>query len=129
MKANINVIEKSVPFEFMGTTYPLKMTWNVLAEIAERFGSIGEALEDGGGQMRNMLEVITLLINEAVETHNEENPDDMWVKIDSRYVGRHLGSSDIKRVSDSIIETVISSNPDSENEELTDDEKNEVPSR
>ena len=129
MKANINVIEKSVPFEFMGVTYPLKMTWNVLAEIAERFGSIGEALEDGGEQMRNMLEVITLLINEAVETHNEENPDDMWVKIDSRYVGRHLGSSDIKRVSDSIIETVISSNPDSENEELTDDEKNEVPSR
>lgn len=129
MKANINVIEKSVPFEFMSVTYPLKLTWNVEAEIAEKFGNVGDALDSGGSYMRNVLEILTMMINEAVDIHNEESPEDMWTHLDVRYIGRHLNHNDAERIADAVMQAIINSRPESEDEELTDDEKNEAPSR
>lgn len=128
MKANINVIEKPVPFEFMGVTYPLKMTWNVEAEIAERFGDIGQAF-DGGKSMKNMLEVLAMLINESVDIHNEISPKDMWTHLDARYIGRHLDHNDAERIAGAVTQTILNSHPESAEEELTDDEKNGAPSR
>lgn len=94
----------------------------------EKYGDI-PLIFDGGAAMKNMMDVLAMLINEAVDIHNEENQADEWGHVEARYLGRHMDHNDAERISKAITEVVKNSRPQSDDEELTDDEKNEDPSR
>ena len=123
MKAH--VIEKTVEFEFCGRKYPLKATMNVEADIQEQLGDISSALTEGN-VFRNLIKLLVILLNEAVDIHNDNHPDDQWEPVTERFVGRHITHDDAEKISNTIIEVFTGSRPETDpNDVETDDEKNE----
>lgn len=124
---NCNVIEQGTPFTLAGRTYDLRLTFWVEAALYERFGGGVERALTGPAVLKNVLAILTLLLNEAVGFHNESCPDDPWPELDERYVGRHLTSDGAAALIEVIHTVFYRSRP--EGAELTDEEKNGSPSR
>lgn len=123
-----NVTERPVPFTLDGRTYDLKLTFWVEAEICQRFGGVLEAMK-GSDMLKNLLTILTLLINEAVDIHNDASREDPWDHLDERYVGRHLSHRDTKTIADTVSQVLQMSRPTVDEAALTDEEKNGSPSR
>lgn len=113
MKAN--VVEKTVSFPFCGKTYPLKATMNVEADIQENLGNIGEALSNNKS-FRNLITMLTILLNEAVDIHNDQN-EDQWEHLSERFVGRQISHDDAKHITDVIVQVFTGSRPEATDED------------
>lgn len=109
MKAN--VIELTKPYTLNGRTYNLKATWNVEAEVQERFGSFQAVLENKENLFKNLLSVLTILINEAVDIHNETS-EEHWEPVSEKYVGRHIDMREPVKVVHLITDVFLRSRPE-----------------
>lgn len=114
MKAN--VIDLVTPFTLNGRTYNLKATWNVEAEVQERFGSVKTLLEDKDHLLQNLLSILTILINEAVDIHNDTDGE-KWQPVTEKYVGRYIDMSDPAKIIWLIAGVFGASRPETEKSE------------
>lgn len=110
---NANVLERTTPYTLNGRTYYLKATWNVEAEVQDRFGSVKAVLEKKEKLFKNLLSVLTILINEAIDIHNETS-NEQWEFVTEKYVGRHIDMSDPLKILYLITDVFIRSSPESE---------------
>lgn len=101
-----NINPKGKPLKIGGREYNLIFTINVIDDIQDHFDISIDKLSDLISEPRKQFKVIryilTALINESIEIHNEESPD-KWDKIDERYVGRHMTTSNLKEFADAIL--------------------------
>lgn len=124
MKAKVKDI--FTPYTFQDRTYELRATFNVEAELMDRFGgTVGDAMT-GNAAAKNALVIMEILINEAVDWHNEKYPDNPWRYVDAKYIGRHVNDEEggIQGMMQAITQTMTASRPEINEDELTDEEKN-----
>lgn len=107
----------------------LTFTINVIDELQEHYDmAIGKVIEmmfgteeDEARKSYSMIrKVLTVLINEDVEMHNDDN-DDKWELVDEKYVGRKVSQENILEVGMAILKAWSASLPPKEDDE---DEKN-----
>lgn len=116
-----------VPVKIDDKERKLLFTLNVIDEIQEYYDqSIGEVLktafaEDAESQRRSygiIRKILTVLINEDVEMHNEEQ-EEKWDKVDEKYVGRRIGQHNLEYIAIKILEAWSGSLP-----KINEEEKN-----
>lgn len=123
MKAKVKDI--FTPYTFQGRTYELRATFNVEAELLDKFGgTVGDAMT-GNAAAKNALVIMEILINESVDWHNEKHPSDPWEYVDAKYIGRHVNEEGgIEVMMAAITNAMKASRPEINEDELTDEEKN-----
>lgn len=109
----VNVIEKTVPLELNGRTYPLKATWNVEAEIMEKFGDTPLNFKDGTPKesMTKVIQFLVIFINEAVDIHNDSS-EEKWDYVDEKYVGRYVSVHDFAKILNVVADVFLLSRPE-----------------
>jgi hypothetical protein len=76
--------------------YKLLFNFNVLQAVQEEYGTLTKWVEEGYGKetgepsAKALIFIMTLMINEGVDLHNEENPDDKLEPVTEKQVGRLL---------------------------------------
>ena len=115
MKGHI-INTKITPVEFTvgEQTYPLVFDMNVVAEIESEYGSLEEWLSKiQESSVKTVVNTLTILINEAVYSHNDENSD-KWELVDCKKIGRLMNVRDIETVLNVIMETFKAGTPQPE---------------
>lgn len=116
MKAIINAARRQpVVFNLDGRDLEITMSLDAIAEIQERFGDLGTALEkttETGG-IRTLISLLTILINDAVEEHNDTAPADHWEPYTERFIARRFGINDIGALRQLIAAVISGGLPDS----------------
>ena len=107
-----DIKKRFIDFEFKGKTYPLTLSLNVIDEIQNRYGEFDINTE----KVSEIKWLLTTLINEAVDIHNDES-EDKWEYLSERYVGRYMDKDSIQNVSRVIADLSKSSLPATENED------------
>lgn len=83
----------STSIELGGKTYDLVFTTNIIDDIQEHFDipitNIAELFKDEKKQFKVLRYLITALINESIDIHNDSS-DKKLNKIDERYAGRYI---------------------------------------
>lgn len=110
MKAIINAARKQpVMFRLDGRELEISMSLAAIAEIQDAYGDLGTALDktmekDG---VRVLINLLTILLNDAVEEHNDAHPADRWEPYTERQISRRFGVTDVGTLR-SLIGAVIS---------------------
>lgn len=113
-----------------GKERKLTFTINVIDELQEHYDmAIGKVIEtmfgaeeDESRKSYSMIrKVLTVLINEDVEMHNDDN-EDKWELVDEKYVGRRVSQENILEVGMTILKAWSASLPPKEEDD--EDEKN-----
>lgn len=110
MKAIINAAKKQpILFRLDGRELEISMSLAAIAEIQDAYGDLGTALDktmekDG---IRVLINLLTILLNDAVEEHNELNPAERWEPYTERQISRRFGVNDMGTLR-SLIAAVIS---------------------
>lgn len=119
MKSKVK--ERVTMFSFDGKEYPLKLTFNVIADIQDEFGDI-ESFLKAMDRLRNQIWLLCVLLNEAVDIHNDEH-EEQWEHFTESQVGRKINVKDIEDIANCIYQVLELSFPESDGEET---EKNET---
>lgn len=110
MKAIINAARREpVLFNLDGRELEITMSLAAISEIQEAYGDLGAALDkttekDG---IRVLVNLLTILMNDAVEDHNDAYPADPWPKYTERQISKRFGVNDVNMLRD-LIGAVIS---------------------
>lgn len=116
-----NVKEEAVPFEFDGREYPLILNFNIIAAIQDKFGDIDTCF-NSMDKARNQIWLLWVLLNEAVEIHNESDQE-QWNAFTEAQVGRRINSDNVHEVAACLAKVMGVSLPDGEE---SDSPKNET---
>ena len=119
MKAIINAARREpVIFALDGHDLEMSLSLAAIAEIQEKYGELGSALEraalekDGVGVL---IGLVTIMINDAVETHNEEHPKETpWDTYTERQISRRFGIRDLGTLRKLITAVTTGSLPDAD---------------
>lgn len=125
---NARIIESDVkkntqPITIGNKTYEISFTLNVIDEIQKKYGDLN-ALADVVEKTSEVKWLIALLVNEAIEEHNEDHPDDKWELLTESYIGRKLDVFNLKPVTSSIFAALGKSMPADKSIGEIDDELN-----
>lgn len=119
MKARIEKItsdtkQKSVPFEINGVTYDLVITLNVVEEIQRLKGDFSNALTEAIDNISFLKEFYLLIFNEAIETWNEDHPEEQRQLFTSKSLGRRLTVIDVSELQAMLFTLIGQSLPEPE---------------
>lgn len=78
-------------------TYKLALTLNAISELQKIYGDLNAVLVKSQS-INSLLEIFKILVNEAVDNHNDDCPDDKWDYVDERYIGRKLNVFNISNL-------------------------------
>ncbi|MBQ3603950.1 MAG: hypothetical protein IJA02_08930 [Clostridia bacterium] len=126
MKARIiesDVKKNTQPITIGDKTYDISFTLNVIDEIQGKYGGLNN-LADVVEKTSELKWLIALLVNEAIEEHNEDYPDDIWEKVTESYIGRRIDSFNLNTVTKSIFAALGASMPADKSIGNIDDELN-----
>lgn len=95
------------------STYPMVFNLNVMEEIQDKYGSMekwSEAVQGHGEpNVRGLKDGIMIMVNEAIDIHNEETPDDKIPFVTGKQIGRIISEVGIGKITDKIKEITIKS--------------------
>lgn len=111
--------------ELCGKVYPLQLTFNAIDELQEKYGSVEDALKKSAG-IKDLIEIIRILVCEACDIHNDDHPDDVWEKPTARKIGRMVTCDNVDEVNDALFKCFGLSLPEAENDKGGEEEKNAV---
>ena len=109
--------------ELAGETYELEFTINVIDEIQETLNcDIGKLADlfpvnDTKTQRKNLITVLTMLVNENIEKQNETRVEKKELLTET-YVKRHITLHQISDVSNAILKAYLGSWKESEEDEF-----------
>lgn len=117
MKAIINGARKDpVYFALDGKELPINLSLAAISEIQEKYGDIGSAMERAALEKEGigvLIDIVTILLNDAVETHNEEHPQEpAWELYTLRQISRRFGMQDIPILRKLLMAAMTGSLPD-----------------
>lgn len=101
--------------EYRGIEYPLVMNINVLQELQNKYGSF-EAwahkvlLGNGETDLGALTFGTMAMINEGIDIHNEEHPDNKLEPLTQRQTGRMLTSVGLEEAAEKVLNLVAESN-------------------
>ena len=112
---NSRIIESDVkkntqPITIGGKTYNISFTLNVIDEIQAKYGDLNK-LADVVGKTSELKWLITVLVNEAIEEHNEDYPDEKWDMVTESYIGRRIDSFNLNSFTKAIFAALGASMP------------------
>lgn len=89
----------------------LLFTLNAIDELQEEYELpipeiIAKVFDTDAGKLeayKHLKKIITILLNNDVEIHNEENPGDKWEFVTERYVGNRLTIDNIGIISEAML--------------------------
>jgi hypothetical protein len=115
-----NLKSNSTKIVLNGKEYGLRFTLNAVEDIQDLFDiSIAELpklLHDERNAFKNIKGILTILINEDIDCHNDESGEKL-PRVDARFVGRQMNVSEIGTLSASIFSSFSSSAPEADEDE------------
>lgn len=93
-----------------GRTYEIALTLNVIDRLQDKYGSISEAFA-ATAKPDGFCDVLMELINDNLELHNEENPEDLWKPLTKAYIGRSVTAHNLREINDAILAAFDASIP------------------
>lgn len=95
--------------------YGMRFTLNAIDDIQDMFGvgiaELPDLLNDKKTQIKNILKLITILINEDVDCRNDETGD-KTPHVEPRFVGRHISAVNIGDLKDKIFASLLNNMPE-----------------
>ncbi len=106
---------KGVEINFDGYDRRFLFTLNVIDELQEEHDKpiteiLKEAVDLEAKNHDMLISVVTALVNEDVEIHNEETGDN-WKKVDKKYISRKITYNNLQEIILAIIDTFSSGLP------------------
>lgn len=87
---------------------------SAIDQIQEHFGSLSEAFE-ASKNLKDFAEIVKILVNDSIEEHNEGAADpDLWEKVSTVWVGRHITIRNLAEVNRAVLEVFGISLPNAE---------------
>ena len=115
MKAIINAAHRApIIFNLDDRALEISLSLDAITKIQDEFGDLGDALDKaaGAGGMRTLISLITILLNDAVEDHNDACPSERWEPYTERQISRRFGINDIGTLRDLITAVINGGLPD-----------------
>ncbi len=97
-----NVKQEPTILTLSGRDYPLVLTFNVIDQLQEKYGSIDDALQKSE-KIGVLTNIIWMLVAESAEIHNDNNPNDVWEIPTERKVGRMLNLGNVDEVNAALL--------------------------
>jgi hypothetical protein len=116
MKAIINAARRQpVTFQLDGRALEITMSLDAIAEIQDKFGDLGTALEktSEAGGIRTLISLLAILLNDAVTDHNDAHPGDRWEPYTERQIARRFDLNDIPELRRLLTAVISAGLPDS----------------
>lgn len=124
--AESEILPVYTPFIFKGRTYDLSVTLNVQNQFIKEFSN-PEKLKNMTTDIDLILFQLAVIINEAVDIHNESYPDDIWERVTPNEIGRVYDRRSVKRLASVVAMCLKNSRPAEAEEDKTDEgEENTV---
>ena len=82
-----------------GRTHNIVLTLSVIDELQDKYDDLNtvlESLDDFKKMTKELAEIATVFINDDVECHNEDYPNDKLEKVTSQWVCRRIALNDNK---------------------------------
>lgn len=114
-----NAKKESVDLKLGDRTYALSLTLNAIIELQKEYEDISLVMEKAQ-DLNQLLIIFRILVNEAVDNHNDDFPDDQWKHVDEKYIGRKIDLSNISALK-GIIPAVFGVSLPASKEEETDE--------
>lgn len=108
--------KETVEFQLGKRTYKLALTLNAINELQKMYGSL-DAVFEKSQQINSLLEIFKILVNEAVDNHNDDFPNDKWEYVDERFIGRKIDITNIRNLKGILFEVFGVSLPEKKTEE------------
>lgn len=96
-------------------TYKIALTLNAISELQKIYGDLNAVLVKSQS-IESLLEIFKILVNEAVDNHNDDSPDDKWDYVEERYIGRKLNVFNIKNLRGMLLAVFGASLPEKKTE-------------
>ena len=93
-----------------GRAYEIALTLNVIDRLQDKYGSISEAFA-ATAKPDGFCTVLMELINDNLELHNEEHPEDLWKPLTKAYIGRNVTAHNLREINDAILAAFDASMP------------------
>ena len=78
-------------------TYKLSLTLNAIMELQKEYGDLSSVM-DKSKDLNQLLIIFRILVNEAVDNHNDDHPGDKWEHVDEKYIGRKINLANISEL-------------------------------
>lgn len=76
-----------------GKTFNIVLTLSVIDELQSKYERLDTAIQnvaDFNVMIKELAEIATVFINDDIECHNEDNPNDKWDKITPEWLKRRI---------------------------------------
>ena len=93
-----------------GRAYEIALTLNVIDRLQDKYGSISEAFA-ATAKPDGFCTVLMELINDNLELHNEEHPEDLWKPLTKAYIGRNVTAHNLREINHAILAAFDASMP------------------
>ena len=113
MQHNTDLRPACTQMTFAGKTYDVMFNISVVDAICEQFdcaaNDIINLINDTKGKefRKNVVAITVTLINEAVDIHNEDYPDDQWKPITEKQIKRSLNPVAFADLYDQLVKCYI----------------------
>ncbi len=111
-----NAKKEYVEFKLGNRTYKLSLTLNAIIELQNEYGDLTSVMEKSR-DLNQLLVIFRILVNDAIDNHNDDFPEDKWEHVDERYIGRKLNLTNIASLKGIIPAVFGVSLPETKNEE------------
>ena len=111
-----NAKKEYVELKLGNRTYELSLTLNAIIELQNIFGDLTSVTEKSR-DLNQLLIIFRILVNDAVDNHNDDFPEDKWSHVDERYIGRKLNLTNLASLKGIIPAVFGVSLPETKNEE------------
>lgn len=98
--------------------YEICLTLNLIDVFQERYGELTNIAEKSQ-DMKELIWIITQFINEAIDEHNDDFPDDKWQKVDENYIKRKVKPfENLKDINNALLTAFKISTPENEDDDF-----------
>lgn len=96
-----------------GKKYEIALTLNVIDRLQDEYGSISKAFA-ATATPDGFCTVLMELINDNMDLHNEENPEDKWEPLTKAYISRNVTARNLNEINDAILAAFDASMPEAD---------------
>lgn len=111
-----NAKKEYVELKLGNRTYELSLTLNAIIELQNEYGDLTSVMEKSR-DLNQLLIIFRILVNDAVDNHNDDFPEDKWSHVDERYIGRKINLTNMASLKGIIPAVFGVSLPETKNEE------------
>jgi len=96
-----------------GKEYEIALTLNVIDRLQDEYGSISKAFA-ATATPDGFCTVLMELINDNMDLHNEEHPEDKWEPLTKAYISRNVTARNLNEINDAILAAFDASMPEAD---------------